>query len=350
MSDQPERALRIPEWVFAAISYALYALLLESVVEGFVLGSEIRWIALGVVGLYAVASYGLWNRVGPRAKAVASSAVLLALAAASAWRLGSAAASGGYSVATLSGSRLAELLSAGALMVGFLAVWPLAWVPERHRVKVRVLLVALMAAPTLSGLGLPHLTSRLSLPGWPSFQLRSGDAEPGYAKDVTSEEIETIAEQVERGLEALAEEAQQIPRDSFDLQAIIVQVGKDPGDLFEWVRDHTYWVPYRGSLRGPLGVLMDRTGNSLDRSLLLAELLRLAGGEARLAHAQLDEFLGGRLLSQLRVVPDQPLPGQEVDAEASQRRLGELSERLTDRVAAQVPLIFAGGAGTICGR
>ena len=59
MSDQPERALRIPEWIFAAISYALYALLLESIVEGFVFGSEIRWIALGVVGLYAVASYGL---------------------------------------------------------------------------------------------------------------------------------------------------------------------------------------------------------------------------------------------------------------------------------------------------
>jgi hypothetical protein len=446
MSDQPERALRIPEWVFAAISYGLYALLLESVVEGFVFGSEVRWIALGVVGLYAVASYGLWNRVGPRAKAVAGAAVLLALAAVSAWRLDSAAASGGYSVATLSGSKLAELLSAGALMVGFLAVWPLGWVPERHRLKVRVVLallfawafspfaygfatgadydglflgrgfwewppfwlqgaylgiavllplallasivnvslslarrrftplsarmfeglvvvlVALMAAPTLSGLGLPHLTSRLSLPALPGFQVRSGDAEPSYAEDLTSEDLETIAGQVERGLEALAEEAQQIPRESFDPQAIVAQVGTDPQELFEWVRDRTYWAPYRGSLRGPIGVLMDRTGNSLDRSLLLAELLRLSGQETRLAHAPLDEPLGERLLSQLRAAPDQPLPSQPVDAEASRRRLGELaekygldreeaqrnarlaaaraaelSERLSERVAAQVP-------------
>jgi hypothetical protein len=446
MSDQPERALRIPEWAFAAISYALYALLLESVVEGFVVGSEIRWIALGVVGLYAVASYGLWNRVGPRAKAVASAAVLLALAAASAWRLDSAASSGGYSVATLSGSKLAELLSAGALMVGFLAVWPLAWVPQRHRTKARVVLgllfawalapfayglatgadydglflgrgfwewppfwlqgaylgiavllplallssivnvsvslarrrftplsarmfeglvvvlVALMAAPTLSGLGLPHLTSRLSLPALPALQARSGDAVPSYAEDLTSDDLEAIAGKLERGLEALAEEAQNIPRDTFDPQAIVAQVGTDPQKLFEWVRDRTYWAPYRGSLRGPIGVLMDRSGNSLDRSLLLTELLRLAGQETRLAHAQLGEPLGEQLLSQLRAAPDQPLPSPPVDAEASQQRLGELaekygldgeetqksarraaaraaelSERLTARVKAQVP-------------
>ena len=72
----------------------------------------------------------------------------------------------------------------------------------------------------------------------------------------------------------------EIPRDTFDPQAIIDKVGKDPNKLFEWVRDNTYWVPYRGMLRGHVGVLMDRVGSSLDRSLLLAELLRRAKGGA----------------------------------------------------------------------
>jgi hypothetical protein len=40
-------------------------------------------------------------------------------------------------------------------------------------------------------------------------------------------------------------------------------------------------------LRGPIGVLMDRQGNSLDRAILLATLLQRAGHGARLAHGEL---------------------------------------------------------------
>ena len=40
------------------------------------------------------------------------------------------------------------------------------------------------------------------------------------------------------------------PRDTFDPQVIVDNVGKDPAKLFEWVRDNTYLVPYRGALRG----------------------------------------------------------------------------------------------------
>src|SRR5882724_2295615 len=75
-----------------------------------------------------------------------------------------------------------------------------------------------------------------------------------------------------------------LPRDTFDPQAVIQKVGNDPVKLFEWVRDQTSYVPYRGSLRGPIGVLMDRNGNSLDRALLLARLLSLTGQQVRLAH------------------------------------------------------------------
>ena len=87
------------------------------------------------------------------------------------------------------------------------------------------------------------------------------------------EELEQAAQKLAKLSDGLEEAVKEIPRDTFDPKAIIKKVGEDPEKLFEWVRDHTFWVPYRGSLRGPTGVLMDRLGNSLDRSFLLAELL-----------------------------------------------------------------------------
>jgi len=65
---------------------------------------------------------------------------------------------------------------------------------------------------------------------------------------------------------------QVVPRDTFDLNAVVDQVGREPAKFHARVRTHTVWVPYRGALRGAPGTLMDRAGNSLDRSLLLARL------------------------------------------------------------------------------
>jgi hypothetical protein len=82
---------------------------------------------------------------------------------------------------------------------------------------------------------------------------------------------------------------------SWDPAGVIARVGKDRAALFGWVRDQTALVPYRGALRDAAGVMMDRVGNSLDRSLLLAELLRQAGVEVRLANATLDGDAAGKL-------------------------------------------------------
>ena len=60
----------------------------------------------------------------------------------------------------------------------------------------------------------------------------------------------------------------------------------DPQKMLDWVRDNTRLVPYEGSLRGALGVLMDRNGNSLDRSILLARLLELPRVRGELPRAQ----------------------------------------------------------------
>ena len=72
---------------------------------------------------------------------------------------------------------------------------------------------------------------------------------------------------------------------TFEPQAVIQKVGTDPVKLCEWVRDQTSYVPYRGSLRGPIGVLMDRNGNSLDRALAFGRWLQsMTGQQVRLAH------------------------------------------------------------------
>jgi hypothetical protein len=118
-----------------------------------------------------------------------------------------------------------------------------------------------------------------------------------------AKERERQAQEMQRRFVALEAARKEIPRDSFDAQSVVAKVGGDPKKLFGWVRDQTYWVPYQGALRGPTGVLMDRLGSSLDRALLLAELLRVAGHEARLAGGTLTEEQAKNLFDKVRPAP-----------------------------------------------
>lgn len=93
------------------------------------------------------------------------------------------------------------------------------------------------------------------------------------------------AQRVEKCFNAIEAVKGDIPRETFDVSAVVRQAGDTPQAMLDWVRGRTVWIPYQGSLRGPLGVLMDRRGNGLDRAMLLAEMLRTAGKAARLAHA-----------------------------------------------------------------
>jgi hypothetical protein len=117
----------------------------------------------------------------------------------------------------------------------------------------------------------------------------------------TAEELAQSGERLEGLLAELSEASDQASAETYDPQAIVDNVGSDVESLFAWVRDNTWLVPYRGALRGPVGVLMDRVGNSLDRALLLCELLDRAGIRADLAHATLAE---GRA----RVILDKAAP------------------------------------------
>jgi hypothetical protein len=97
-----------------------------------------------------------------------------------------------------------------------------------------------------------------------------------------------------------------VDRTTFDPQAVVDQVGTDPVKLASWVAENTRYVPYAGCLRGPVGVLMDRSGNDLDRALLLAKLLQLARVDARLAHGTLAEPQAKELLDRAASAPARP--------------------------------------------
>jgi hypothetical protein len=107
-----------------------------------------------------------------------------------------------------------------------------------------------------------------------------------------------IEQRLEDTFDALQEIVDTAGHREFDVSAVVQRTGTDSEKLFEWVRDNTGWVPYRGALRGAKGVLLERKGNSLDRALLLSALLKEAGWTARLAHgtlpaAKVEELLKG---------------------------------------------------------
>jgi hypothetical protein len=146
-----------------------------------------------------------------------------------------------------------------------------------------------------------------------------------------------LADRLDKDALTIQEADRQIARDTFDLHTVIQSAGSDPEKLFQWVRDHTAWVPYSGALRGPVGVLMDRLGNSLDRSLLLAEMLRTTGATVRLAHGTLSDAEAADAFAQVLARPQLPresLPQTNADL-AKQRK------QITDRVGAQVAAISA---------
>jgi hypothetical protein len=134
-------------------------------------------------------------------------------------------------------------------------------------------------------------------------------------------------------LKDLADGAEQwiraFPSSHLQMEPVLEQCDYDREKIFEWVRSETRWVPYQGALRGAWGVLMDRRGNSLDRSLLLSNLLLAAGYETRLARAQLSPAAARALLE-----AHSGATGKSSNA-ASAAQANEKARRQQQEVAAQ---------------
>ncbi|HYI24842.1 MAG TPA: hypothetical protein VD767_05475 [Thermomicrobiales bacterium] len=90
-----------------------------------------------------------------------------------------------------------------------------------------------------------------------------------------------------------------IPSPSETVAEIASRLDFDQDAIFAFVRDEIAWEPYVGVLRGPVGTLGARAGNSADQAILLAELLIAAQIQPRFASGSLDTASIDALLESL---------------------------------------------------
>ena len=131
----------------------------------------------------------------------------------------------------------------------------------------------------------------------------------------------------------------QTPRDHEDAAVVVRHTGPEPEAILRWVRENTRHVAYRGLLRGAPGVLMDRSGNSLDRALFTADLLKRAGHAVRIARATLNKQVASVLRSTLAARRWSPDPMPPLDRAELTRTFatvplpaGKLDQTITARI------------------
>lgn len=105
-----------------------------------------------------------------------------------------------------------------------------------------------------------------------------------------------------------------LDRTTFDLDALLSSLDYDAESIIEYVKKSIAFEQYPGVLRGPLGTLFSRAGNSIDQSLLLAKLLRDAGYDARIVAAELDTETAISVLQEMKREVLPPPPFADADA------------------------------------
>jgi hypothetical protein len=111
--------------------------------------------------------------------------------------------------------------------------------------------------------------------------------------------LDKVIAEIKQTYLAAQENLEKLPRDRLDRTWVLEDADFAADSIYDWVAQNTRWVPYRGVLRGSDGVLLDRRGNSLDRSLLLGALLEEAGYDVRLVHGELSTSAVAQLLNQM---------------------------------------------------
>ena len=104
---------------------------------------------------------------------------------------------------------------------------------------------------------------------------------------------------IEKKLDLLNALRATVDRRQFDIEALVDGLDWDAETIVAFVREKVDFEQYPGLLRGPLGTLLSRAGNSLDQAVLLANLLKDAGLDARIARGQLTQAQARVLLGQM---------------------------------------------------
>lgn len=93
---------------------------------------------------------------------------------------------------------------------------------------------------------------------------------------------------------SLVEQLSRVPKQASSHRSL-AQSLRTQEAIISWVKQ-TRLLPYRGSLKGAEGVFFEREGNSLDRAILLSEMLRSKDVETRIALFRIDRELASTLL------------------------------------------------------
>ena len=124
-------------------------------------------------------------------------------------------------------------------------------------------------------------------------------APAGSPQDTQRPDDETHRRLREANRQALAGLAKDLEKPEWrphDLGAWVERVGRDPARLVASVQKEIRFEPYPGLQRGPAGTLVAGSGNALDKSFLLMELLRAIGCEARMVKGTLSPEKAGDLV------------------------------------------------------
>ena len=87
--------------------------------------------------------------------------------------------------------------------------------------------------------------------------------------------------------QALTSIRNDIDRSYVDTEALLDTLEYDANRIIQFVKQNIRYEVYDGLLRGPVGTLLSKAGNSLDQSVLLAKLLKDAGYDARVVEGAL---------------------------------------------------------------
>lgn len=142
-----------------------------------------------------------------------------------------------------------------------------------------------------------------------SCLLASAPIQSALAEAADPDRLASAMDATAEALEAIAAAA---PRTDFEVPALAASIDGDSGALSAWVQAHIAPDAYRGELKGAEGALEDRRGNSLDRALLLAALVKAKGGTARLARTTLESATALKLAE--TIAEESHTPAAALDA------------------------------------
>src|SRR3981081_1104580 len=87
---------------------------------------------------------------------------------------------------------------------------------------------------------------------WAGLPKLSKAANRAVEPAMTAADAAGLADSVEKLIKLYTALDRDLPRDTFEPAAVVKEGGNVAEALFNWVRDNTSYVPYRGMLRGAL--------------------------------------------------------------------------------------------------